>query len=108
LSIVKNFAQDDNVFHLVFDESTMKKFTYEADESFPDKAYWDFRIALTEKKCLILRVINNERYFEEINRLETEAIKSSDPMLSEPDFVKNINNSETRLNIIIFNKDKNN
>jgi LysM repeat protein len=108
LSLAKNFAQDDNVFNLVFDESTMKKYVYVAEDKFPGKAFLDFRLAVSDKKSIILRVINNERYFEELSRLESEALSGKDPMLSDSVFIKNINSSVSRLNIIIFNKDKNN
>ena len=108
LSLAKNFAQDDNVFNLVFDESTMKKYLYVAEDKFPGKAFLDFRLAVSDKKSIILRVINNERYFEELTRLESEALSGKDPMLYDSVFIKNINSSVSRLNIIIFNKDKNN
>lgn len=101
-------AQLLSEYHLLYDESAMKKYIYDANAEYPEKGFWDFRISVSKGKDLILRVINNQRYFEEVNKIEAGKINYNDSRLQELDFIKSINKNESHLNIAVFNKEKNN
>ena len=96
------FTQAGFENYTLFDANCMKQYDYIRSSNYHDVPFWDFHFEVSPHQTYIFRVLKQEAYQDEVNKLDKEPISCNNNRMLDNSFVQEVNSARKTAYIVIY------